>query len=583
MRQHNAIITGVLPRIQGAVDSWCRKRVRMAIQMSGSSFFAATDFASIMIGIPEDQVSVDFLGDLRGLAYHEAGHLRKTLPLPRLIDKVVDATGRPDAGTVQGLSEKALHSAWNVLEDQRMETAMVVDSKNLGRYYNVIVLTHVVQQFSPHTYAWLAAREHVDADVVEAARDMMVDAHGEAETERIEDLVWQYVETSDPVTMWDAVVQLAKFFQATAAPSMQTDEHSFEVQWDADDCAGDQETLEESATPRPSKDETLREKGSKGSKSDQASEAEQDESPDMGDGDEGDENGRETASGAGNKPGQSFGKRAKDALERAKDARNQDKNLTNDMRSFNDALHDTRNQTPLPRVPTSFINIDGGDMAEAIRVNRSLRLLMESARAEHAPSWQGGQRTGVLDVIRYRTRQPGDMEFFRNEAPGGDMHLPNLSVSVILDGSGSMSHHVTKLGVAAYAIKTACDACEVPCTVTVYDTRAHLLWDAEDRPVTIPDSFCPLGGTDPTEALEVVDAQLHDKARHLVIVMTDGHWSGWRDKSLANYQFPNRDLVVLFWNTHPTSINGLEGVTSARVDNLMEIPQIVRRYLIQSM
>jgi cobalamin biosynthesis protein CobT len=368
------------------------------------------------------------------------------------------------------------------------------------------------------------------------------------------------------------------------------DEHSFDISWDADDGAGDQDTLDESATPRPSKaeSETLREQGSKGegeSKSDQASREEQEgeagEGDDQGEGASGkDSEGQ--SNGAGTEAGD-FKQRAKDALKKAREARNEDKNLSNDLRSFNEALHDTRNHTPLPRVPTTYSNLDGQDMAEAIRCNRSLRLLMEAARAEHAPSWQGGQRTGVLDVIRYKTREPGDMAFFRNVAEGGDMHLPNLSVSVLLDGSGSMQHHVTKLGVAAYAIKTACDACDVPCTVSVFDTRAHLLWDAEDRPMNIPDAFCPLGGTDPTQALEVIDGQMHDKARHLVIIMTDGAWSGWQHKSLDEYAFPNRDVVVLFWNTPPTNIQGLKNIPHAQVDSLMEIPQIVRRYLIQSM
>ena len=77
--------------------------------------------------------------------------------------------------------------------------------------------------------------------------------------------------------------------------------------------------------------------------------------------------------------------------------------------------------------------------------------------------------------------------------------------------------------------------------------------------------------------------QMHDKARHLVIIMTDGAWAGWQHKSLDEYQYPNRDVVVLFWNTRPTSIQGLSNVAHARIDSLMEIPQMVRRFLTQSM
>ena len=584
MRQHNAVITGVLPRIQGAVDSWCRRRVKMSVEMPSTVFSAMTDFESIYLAIPADAVSVDFLGDLRGLSYHEAGHLRKSVPMPRLRE-MVEATMDDATKAAQPPTHKLLQ-AWNVLEDQRMETSMVVDSKNLGRYYNVIVLAHVVNAFSAQTYCWLMARDHVDADVIEAAREMMIQEHGEAECERMEDCVWRYVETNEPAVMWASIVEMAAFLEASKAPSLNMDEHQCPNTWGTEEAAGDQQTLDESATQRPSKDAPKGTDPGAGEGDEDSEDDEDSDGSDEGEGAEGD-GGQSTSedkdsNGAGTKPG-TFQDKVKDALERAKDARNADKSLTNDLRSYNEALHDTRNHTPLPRVPTMYSNLDGGDMAEAVRCNRALRLLMEAARAEHAPSWQSGQRTGVLDVIRYKTRQPGDVEFFRNEAAGGDMHLPNLAVSVLLDGSGSMSRHVTKLGVAAYAIKTACDACEVPCTVTVFDTAAHLLWDADDKPVNIPDAFCPLGGTDPSEALDVVDAQIHDKARHLVIIMTDGSWSGWSDKSLDEYSYPNRDIVVLFWNSPVRPIRGLNNVPHAAIDSLLEIPQIVRRYLIQSM
>lgn len=594
MRAHNAIVTGVLPRIQGAVDSWCRKRVRIAVEMDADQFSAATDFVNIMLHIPDFQVSTDFLGDLRGLAYHEAGHIRKTVPYPALVEEVADAR-QTDPKALQAsvkdsngapLRVEDLHRAWNMLEDQRMETSMVQDSKNLGRYYNVIVLTHVVNEINDRIYCWLMAREHIDADVIESARELMVAAHGEAEVERIEDVTWQYVEATDACVMWDAVVQLAVFLDAHHVPAINFDIHEFEIVFGGD--GGStlpewvQDMLDGSATRR-------------GNGAGMPGDGDGEEGDGDGDGDGGNTMGDDSkptddkpskgdgGTGAGNKPGNGFGQKVREALDRATEARNKDKNLLNDLRSYNEALHDTRNHTPLPRVPTSFINTAGADQAEAGRVNRSLRLQMEAARSEHAPSWQSGQRTGVLDVIRYKTRQPGDMEFFRNEAPGGDLHLPNLAVSVLLDGSGSMSSYVTKLGVAAYAVKTACDACSVPCTVSIFDSRAHLLWDAEDRPVNIPDAFCPLGGTDPTEALNVIDGQMHDKARHLVLIMTDGAWGGWQHKSLADYQYPNRDLVVLFWNCAPTGIQGLSNVPHARIDSLMEIPQIVRRYLSQSM
>src|SRR4051794_3885379 len=82
--KQNALVTGLVPRISGAIDSWAGKRVPLSVQHPARQFYAFTDFTSINISIPairEDQeMTVDFAADLRGLAYHEAGHILMTVP-----------------------------------------------------------------------------------------------------------------------------------------------------------------------------------------------------------------------------------------------------------------------------------------------------------------------------------------------------------------------------------------------------------------------------------------------------------------------------------------------------------------------
>src|SRR5580765_3991755 len=151
--RRNAIITGLLPRIQTAIDAWANKRVPMSVDLDADHFTAMTDFKKITLSIPEGDVSLDFVGDLRGLAYHEAGHILRTIPLPDLIAAVDESdpqrmTWRINEWLVDthGLTLYQVQPAWNIIEDQRMETGMVRRSKNLASYYNVIVLTHVLAE-----------------------------------------------------------------------------------------------------------------------------------------------------------------------------------------------------------------------------------------------------------------------------------------------------------------------------------------------------------------------------------------------------------------------------------------------------
>jgi hypothetical protein len=212
---------------------------------------------------------------------------------------------------------------------------------------------------------------------------------------------------------------------------------------------------------------------------------------------------------------------------------------------------------------------------------------MEEARAERAPSWQGNQRQGVVDVIRYKTRQPGDMEFFRQYADGGDMHLPNMAVSLVLDGSGSMQPYNDDLATAAFGVKSACDVVGIPCTVTLFDTAPYLLWDKDDRPLEVPYDVIPCGGTDPKSTLDLLDDQMAGKDHHLVIIMTDGAWGGrWHSKySLGDYMVPHRDMVMFFWNTPISSgPNGMEQCSTVQqLGSLGEIPHFLRRYILRAM
>lgn len=612
--KQNAVVTGLVPRISGAIDSWAGKRVPLSVDHPARQFYAYTDFTSINISIPalrEDQeMTADFAADLRGLAYHEAGHILMTVPFLNILDHVMPLHEHASPNTRKRSldawvgDQNSLHHAWNMLEDQRMESAMVEQSKNLGRYYNVIVLTHVLQgDVSPRAYLLLHGRKHVDEQVRVQARAAMVAESGEIVVQEAEALIDRYMAASTLDEMWECVVRFCKLTQGADDLSDMDGHHEGEV--------GEGEAskrLDRSQTPEvgQGQDENDEAEG-QGSESDEDGDDEGDagDGDDEADDDDGDEGTAPSVADRGAKGQDTGGEGAADdstgeavwnrdwnrdtlreALDRAKKERNQDKTITGDVRAFNEALVRAGNSLPIKRIPTVG-HPDPLLTHEATKLNRGLRNLMEQARAEKAPSWQRNQRHGIIDVIRYKTRSAGDMEFFTDYALGGDMHLPNMAVSLLLDGSGSMQAYNDDLATAAFGVKSACDVVGVPCTVTVYDTSPFLLWDADDRPMEVPFDIVPNGGTDPKSTLDLLDDQMHGKDHHLVIIMTDGHWGGgWHNRnSLEHYMVPHRDMVLFFWNT--AIGNGPKGMehcsTVEKIESLGQIPHFLRRYILRAM
>jgi hypothetical protein len=499
-----------------------------------------------------------------------------------------------------------------------MESAMVRQSVNLGRYYNVIVLTHVLAgDATPNAYLLLYGRKHVDASVRAAARASFLAVHGPDTTAEAERLIDVYKAADTLQGLWETSVHFARLMTQVRGEGggdilEPVDEHG-----DGEPCTeGTEGKSKAGATPTDDDESDDEDEVDDGEGEDDEAEDEGDLSDEDGEGeDEGGEgedaadddddaqDGREPTVADRSQKGKGHGDSnvgadestgdpewnrdlVREAIRDAKEERNQDRTIVNDVKAYNEALQEAARSLAIPRIPV-VANPDPAATFEASKLNRSIRNLMEQARAERAPSWQEGQRQGVVNVLRYKTRQPGDMEFFRDYAEGGDMHLPNMAVSVLLDGSGSMQYYNEALAQAAYGMKSACDVVGIPCTVTVFDTDPYLLWDKDDRPLDVPLDVVPGGGTDPKRALDLLDLQQADKDNHLVIIMTDGAWGGrWHSEySLANYMVPNRDMVLFFWQVSPgQGPKGMDACSTVqKITSLSEMPQFLRRYITRAM
>jgi hypothetical protein len=172
-----------------------------------------------------------------------------------------------------------------------------------------------------------------------------------------------------------------------------------------------------------------------------------------------------------------------------------------------------------------------------------MEMAFRVATQDIAPAWHHQQRRGFVEPRLYKTRQPGDMEFFRNYVDNGNPGH-DMEVSLFLDISGSMMGTGNQLGAAAWAMKTSCDRLDIVCSVHLFNDRAYTLWNVDDRPAVVP-NVTSCGGTNPSDAFAAVLGVERDKKHHIVMVMTDGDWS--RGSTVADFHYPNVYAVSFFY------------------------------------
>jgi hypothetical protein len=665
---------------------------------------AWTDFNQIDVTYVNHEDKRLLAATLRGLLYHEGGHCRWTVPL----DVLGEMAGVPKHTALD------YKRAWNCLEDQRMETAVVSDSPRKAAYFTPMIMTELTQtlDMAAANYPLLVWRRYLPTRLRDQARRLFITVHG-AEGQHLVDMldevVTRYVMATEAKVMWQAVLDFDALLQAmrplaadmTSAghqqqthrgwqdnntwdegalsipvdPSMLPDESpepaadddhvgerdddepeqpltlddldEDEVQHVMDILAASMLSAETLVTiqyvlppDESSQDEPQDGAGDLGDEdSDPAPQGEQgdddDNADDQADGSgHGDTSGRPDAEdheAGGSKDqddqdgqedsdevGGSTGAHGEDddttgaddeadedgdwddmdqdeldgLLQAAEDERlGQDEDLNGDLRAFDQA---TRDRT------SALDTYVGGISGDAVAQMRAQMLAEDIERSFHtstmdrAPGWVEGQRRGNLNVLRYETRQPGDAEIFRqwtdDDQPGYD-----ISVSVLLDYSSSMSGEVAELAECGYASKVACDSLGIPCTVLLWDTDARVLWDANERAEALP-TISAVGGTDPSTALADLDNHRCNRPKHVVLLMTDGVWNDeWETgprqsrptRHLGAYKTGDRYIVGFGMASNGNQGQHLRASLMRKgcdeafgITNLMDIPQHLERILL---
>jgi hypothetical protein len=291
-----------------------------------------------------------------------------------------------------------------------------------------------------------------------------------------------------------------------------------------------------------------------------------------------------------------------EAKAEAEAERDSDSALDDDVEAYHDAMQD-RTSDLAPYVGGLSADTEATWDAEALasEIERSF----QEATMDRQPAWVEGQHRGVINVARYevaRQSPDSDDDFYRayveDDQPGF-----NLAVSILLDYSSSMSAYTKELAQVGYASKLACQRLGIPCTVTLWDTEATVLYDATEQAEGLP-MVNTAGATDPSYALADLENQRFDKDRHLVLIMTDGDWQGewgnrqgsWgggpvrKEADRATLAYHNTDGTVMIgfgYSTYQGSADlyrdnllGYGCPEAFGITDLMEIPERLREAMI---
>ena len=565
-------------------------------------FEAYTDFSQIVIKWPADMLPkddtnmyevLDTIAQIRGVYFHEEGHIRYTVPFQQLRTVVKDAWCDDNPGEIpptQEISDYALVRTWNALEDQRMECAVVADVPRMATYFTPMAINILLQQGTNgralagrkgdlrRAYVLVAGRSYIAANIRQECADIfnaLCEEHAVLNGAATWfDIVSRYKAAVTHAELNDIVIEAHKFLGTINDPDGEggsgSDEPSngqtHRQQYrnsNADPEAGATDTdpadAPDKADPADKPEDAKPESGKGDSKDESKEEAKGDATAPHKDeyGDDsnkptedrtGEEREAPTSSPEGNQSNHGDGSHVfnKDALtsalEEAIEAANSSLRQDKDVLDIFSDLGDYDSGSGLPEYDGKTDPMTDAELEGANNIATGIQNALETYVSAASPQWKTHQERGVIQPLQYRTKEIGSQEYHRRLDGNGNDGL-DLHVSILADVSGSMYGYMTELSQFMYAARSACESLGIGVTQSVWSSghQQYRIWSSGAKPEIFPS----MGGTEPTGALD--DLNNHNPegaANHLVLIFTDGEW-GNGFPSLARWSAPGRSIMFI--------------------------------------
>jgi hypothetical protein len=581
------------------------------------SVMAYTTFKDIHIrlnlsGYDENNLDnmVRLLNNVKGIVYHEGGHvlfthmfyqIYKTVHQARGVSfneyGVKHATHKFDGEVLQWgvdnglLSQDAVKNlmltnanidyvmrAWNILEDQRMETAMVTLSPVMARYFTEIVLGNVIIPGRENlSWPWLVGRTYLPKEIRSVMRELALTRVQGALIPAMEEIIMQYRRSNDVFEMYDLSVKFAEYlivWQNDGRDSARDPgEHGASSSYIPTD-----DPRSGSPSPVPIPDDGAQQPKDapdiKEGHGDKNNEEPNDESEGEGeDGEKTSNRGDKGAKPSDDKPianrntNQHLRELIDEALKRTPTETNQ-----MEVNEFLSDVNEAKQSLVIPDRTVEPMTSD--EITQSIAVANSMRDVLDKLVVQVDPSWVFYQENGVLDPVAFDMREPGDTNYWSGlNGDGGTGH--DLAVTLALDTSGSMGGFDTELSVAAMGIRKACEQLDIPCSILTFNDDVAMVVEGDKDIDYVRVSAC--GGTSVASTMNVISNFRYGKTHHLVVILTDGEWSDIKD--LRAWSSPGRHIMLVGFNIAEHYLSNKGADSRAVITNLSELPMKVTHAL----
>jgi hypothetical protein len=470
-----------------------------------------------------DVTEPETVASLKGLGLHETAHIMMTPPV---------------AGTkfARALNNDSLMRAFNVLEDQRIETHLTTLFSNVDDW----LLASTAKQLSAtqteaeYQYALLAGRKYLPPEIVQAYREQFKKPELLADVDAI---INEYVglDLASPKTHARAIELVSQFNNIIESMSDGGSEDvpdgadASQYDWLNDGWSGLSEptmhqpgaakdTKSASLTPKQQKDLADKVKAKIAGQPAPSSPGD-DESPDGQGGvpapKPGDEQGG-NAAGQGGSLQELLDKTLKDVVSRRQ------KEISKTIAQFNGDVGLDGKSVPPPK--RSNRQYESSVDPKTVKASKSFARELELMRADYDPGWVLRTEQGRLNVQRYGTGCDTDEAF--DEWDTGREDVLDIECVIVIDNSGSMYSQMSNAYQSMWAIKRALDKVDASTTVVTFASSTHLLYSADEKATAQYRDIGSGGGTEPTQAVRYARSVLANSQRaiKLFIAITDGEW-----------------------------------------------------------
>lgn len=546
---------------------------------------------------------------MSGLNSHELGHVLFT-PSTRQMRKILLDAGEDQCLLPERIeSDSAVRMAFNILEDQRIETLIVARYRAMRHYLIAAFLYYIVRDTSQRQTAFLFSRgrRYLPVKLRRTLRQMYKNQKQVPDIIRIIDSYRTLnLTTAKGIIAAEKLIDEFRDILCDVGGVTPKDAHrvcSHNKQRDTEESVSEREQRDALKAAKRAEGDFEDEDADSGDDIDSTDGDAADEDGDAAEGDapgDGDETDSDDTAGDGAGDGKSDGAdmSSTDLLEVADDifkAIQGEAEIQEDIKAMDRAVRNAPPVSGNTEIKHRKMWFPVPDECHPI-VKQTVDAL-RAVEMDLDPYWMTHRDAGRLNVQRAMRAHPTD-EGLWDEWHEGGVGGTSIEMAVLLDISSSMDGQRRHLSNAAWIIKRASDIMRIRTSILLYNAeKPELLFGPTDA--AQPTHFCHIetgGGTRPAPAL--VDA-LHilaasKRQKKVMLIMTDGDWNITVDTTDANErQYESADDIIAKMNglgivTAMVAMGFLAGswhncMVRGYIKSMRDFPQYVRELLVKEM